>query len=574
MGFRGTWKRRAVPLTLWLATAGAVTITSPPQKRQTPSITAVSDCHMHGTVQYCMVGTAEYEIIGAPTATEDLPSSYTDCHAHATQTWCMNPNGGEVQVVGEGEEAGTTAAATPTTSITAVTDCHMHETDVYCLVDSTEYRVSATVTATQDLPPSYTGCHSHGSDTYCLSPSGDDVQIQLASEEDEGSSSEPTEENCHFHAGVEHCVGGSGESSEPTCERTDRDYNVSLRIGLLFVILVTSAIGVFAPILLDKFVPGPKMHTALLILKQFGTGVILSTSLVHLFTHAELMFGNECLGELQYEATTAAIFMAGLFLSFLLEYIGFRFVKWQARKAAATQSLSGAVIPANSLRSLEMVSVYVMEAGIIFHSMIIGVTLVVAGDSFFITLFIVIIFHQMFEGLALGSRIAALGQAGSTSSFAVLGHHGPSHGAHSHGAPVSDAVSSTDQKVALGDRPEHSGMHTEIKGVGETTQLFHVSMAKKIYLATAFALVTPIGMAIGIGVLNQFNGNDPQTIVAIGTLDAFSAGILLWVGVVEMWAADWVYGGGMTDSNAVVTSLGLFGLIAGMVLMSFLGKWA
>jgi zinc transporter 1/2/3 len=99
-------------------------------------------------------------------------------------------------------------------------------------------------------------------------------------------------------------------------------------------------------------------------------------------------------------------------------------------------------------------------------------------------------------------------------------------------------------------------------------------MAKKMALASAFALVTPVGMAIGIGVLDVFNGNDPKTIVAIGVLDAFSAGILLWVGVVEMWAADWVYGGGMADASALVTSLGMGGLVSGMVIMSVLGKWA
>jgi zinc transporter 1/2/3 len=100
-------------------------------------------------------------------------------------------------------------------------------------------------------------------------------------------------------------------------------------------------------------------------------------------------------------------------------------------------------------------------------------------------------------------------------------------------------------------------------------------MAKKLSLAAAFALVTPLGMAIGIGVLHQFNGNDPQTIVAIGVLDAFSAGILLWVGVVEMWAADWVHAGGaLTDAGLATTCIGLGGLVAGMIVMSVLGKWA
>lgn len=40
--------------------------------------------------------------------------------------------------------------------------------------------------------------------SFCVSPSGDDVQIQLASEEDEGNANEPAGENCHFHAGVEY----------------------------------------------------------------------------------------------------------------------------------------------------------------------------------------------------------------------------------------------------------------------------------------------------------------------------------------------------------------------------------
>jgi len=40
-----------------------------------------------------------------------------------------------------------------------------------------------------------------------------------------------------------HCVGASGEESATNCERKDRDYNVNLRIGLLFVILFSSGIG-------------------------------------------------------------------------------------------------------------------------------------------------------------------------------------------------------------------------------------------------------------------------------------------------------------------------------------------
>ena len=98
-----------------------------------------------------------------------------------------------------------------------------------------------------------------------------------------------------------------------SCKRTDREYNIPLRIGLLFAILVTSSfgeslnlerlatrerererervretdksgcVGVFAPILLARYLPSAGKST-LVILKQFGTGVIISTSLVHVRT--------------------------------------------------------------------------------------------------------------------------------------------------------------------------------------------------------------------------------------------------------------------------------------------------
>lgn len=80
-------------------------------------------------------------------------------------------------------------------------------------------------------------------------------------------------------------------------------------------------------------------------------------------------------------------------------------------------------------------------------------------------------------------------------------------------------------------------------------------------------------MAIGIGVLHRFNGNDKSTIIAIGTLDAFSAGILAWVGIVEMWAHDWVFGRSR-DAPVLKTCLAMVGLVGGIVGMSVLGKWA
>ncbi|KUM61210.1 hypothetical protein ACN42_g5905 [Penicillium freii] len=367
------------------------------------------------------------------------------------------------------------------------------------------------------------------------------------SEHSEHSEDSSGEQNCHFHAGVEHCVGageseGSEGSSASSCNIKARDYDIPLRIGTLFVVLVTSSIGVFAPILLMKLPFASINGVVSTVIKQFGTGIIIATGFIHLYTHANLMFTNECLGELEYEATTSAVVVAGIFIAFLLEYIGHRVIVARNSKRNPTETVSSESVSQQTQQkgqndhspdeqqqctlaglghthgSLDLTgpnskfSVMVMEAGILFHSILIGLTLVVAGDSFYKTLLVVIVFHQFFEGLALGARIAVLP------------------------GPI---------------------------------------FPSKAFMAAAFSLITPIGMAIGLGVLHTFNGNSRGTLIALGTLDALSAGILVWVGVVDMWARDWVIEGGeMLDAKLGKVLTGGISFVSGLVLMGVLGKWA
>ncbi|KAK0731955.1 hypothetical protein B0H67DRAFT_640276 [Lasiosphaeris hirsuta] len=554
-------------------------VTSSQQQTQ-PTITAVSNCHLHGTTQFCEAGTAEFRISGTASAL-----SYTDCHIEDSQTHCMAPTG-EVQIILAVETPAPTPSASAPASPTAVSECHLHESSIHCMVGTTEYVVLTPVTATADIPPAYTGCHAHEAETICVTPGGEEVPIALAAEEDDDHETESSSsgQNCHFHAGVEHCTTSEANVS---CGVVERDYNIKLRVGLMFVILVTSSIGVFTPILVASFV-SPR-NIIFTILRQFGTGIIISTAFIHLFTHASLMFANDCLGELAYESTASAILMAGLFLSFLVEYAGIRLVQWHSAKSAASTVESPGSARRSASHSAEMVNITVLEAGVIFHSILIGLTLVVSADSFFLTLFAVITFHQMFEGIALGTRIAALGQPGAPPALGHGHSHGHGHG-HFHGpspthepspqtlaeelVAASAAVPARPRKSLAGEHRSGSESDSSVAPAEATCAGHSVSLHKKLLLAAAFALVTPVGMAIGIGVLKHFNGNDPSTIIAIGTLDALSAGILVWVGVVEMWAHDWMLGGEMTTAGPARTALGLVSLVAGLALMSLLGKWA
>lgn len=78
-----------------------------------------------------------------------------------------------------------------------------------------------------------------------------------------------------------HCVDANGNTVEGSCSRPERDYNVGLRVGLLFVILVTSALGVLAPILTSRFTSLNQDHIVIVAMRQFGTGIIISTAIVH-----------------------------------------------------------------------------------------------------------------------------------------------------------------------------------------------------------------------------------------------------------------------------------------------------
>lgn len=69
--------------------------------------------------------------------------------------------------------------------------------------------------------------------------------------------------------------------------------------------------------------------------------------------------------------------------------------------------------------------------------------------------------------------------------------------------------------------------------------------------------------------LYRFNGNDPSPIIALGTLDALSAGILLWGGLVEMLAHDWMHGD-MAGARILKVLIGVASLVMGMGLISFL----
>jgi zinc transporter 1/2/3 len=167
--------------------------------------------------------------------------------------------------------------------------------------------------------------------------------------------------------------------------------------------------------------------------------------------------------------------------------------------------------PSSAEAAAQLVAVGVLEFGVILHSIIIGLTLAVNDE--FTTLFIVIIFHQMFEGLGLGSRLSTL---------------------------------------ALPD---------------------HLWWTRWI-AAALYSICTPLGVAAGLGARESYNGNGATANIVSGVLDATSAGILLYTGLVELLAHEILLNPRMMKSSNGRLAYIFSCMLLGSGLMALLGRWA
>ncbi|KAI5476563.1 zip-like iron-zinc transporter [Pseudohyphozyma bogoriensis] len=341
---------------------------------------------------------------------------------------------------------------------------------------------------------------------------------------------------------------------------------LGLRIGAIFIILVTSAFGTLFPIASKRIaflrarVPGVVFEFA----KFFGSGVILATGFIHLLEPAaddELSESNTiseggCISDGWAEYPYAfGIALISLFVTFVIQIVAFRvgteYLESKGIKkdphihvtghpghtadkvdaspdttatnedndteVGSMEKGSSGVIgefkdaSENSPAVAQILGVGMLEFGVIFHS--IGLTLAVTGDDEFNVLFIVIIFHQMFEGLGLGTRLAFLQLPPQWNWVPFAG-------------------------------------------------------------AITYSLVTPLGVAIGLGVREGLSMSSGSASVAAGVLDSISGGILIYTATVELIAHEFIFNPAYHKCSwgKLWFSIISFGVGAG--IMALLGKWA
>ncbi|KAJ5298016.1 hypothetical protein PENANT_c039G06408 [Penicillium antarcticum] len=332
---------------------------------------------------------------------------------------------------------------------------------------------------------------------------------------------------------------------------SENDYNGHLgaRISSIFVILfVSSAFTVFP--VLAKCMPSWKIpQNVYLFGRYFGTGVIVATAFVHLLDPAYKRIGPKtCVGESGYwgeYSWCAGIVLFTVFVIFLLDLAAEVYVEQkygvhkneEATNAFITHEHNLDVQPApeNSTTVLDekerrvetwasdgdsttaersfrqqIAAFLLLEFGIIFHSVIIGLNLGVTGSEF-ATLYPALVFHQSFEGLGIGARMSAI--------------------------PF--------------------GNHTWLPWI----------------LCAAYGLTTPISIAIGLGLRTTYVPGSKASLITQGVLNAVSAGILVYTGLVELLARDFLFDPCRTRRRSKLLFMVCCSVL-GAGIMALIGKWA
>ncbi|CAF1276389.1 unnamed protein product [Rotaria sordida] len=325
------------------------------------------------------------------------------------------------------------------------------------------------------------------------------------------------------------------KSTLNSCEATGEEstlYNLKLRIVSIFVLLVIGLLGASIAVVSASI---KRLHIPLIIIntgKFFGTGVILATAFIHILPAAMNALTDECLPEewKNYEAYAGVLIMLAILVMQLIEFVAHHQLHsvsiHQIKVVVEETQAQPTIIPVESsqqhghshgLSLLQdshnhRITTYLLEFGIAVHSVLIGVALGTDDGSRFVALFITLCFHQFFEAIALGAQIS---------------------------------------------------------------QLNNKSVLPAIFMVIFFALTTPVGIAIGIGIhLNTYNPKSLAALMTTGVLDSVSSGILIYVALVNLMAGE--MGAGAHEFFRLkkrVKFLYFVALYLGATFMAILGRW-
>ncbi|KAG7621102.1 Zinc/iron permease fungal/plant [Arabidopsis suecica] len=305
-----------------------------------------------------------------------------------------------------------------------------------------------------------------------------------------------------------------------------------LKIVAIVAILTTSLIGVTSP-LFSRYISFLRPDgNGFMIVKCFSSGIILGTGFMHVLPDSFEMLSSKCLSDNPWHKFPFAGFvamMSGL-VTLAIDsittslYTGKNSVgpvpdeEYGIDQEKAIHMVGhnhshghGVVLATKDDGQLlrYQVIAMVLEVGILFHSVVIGLSLGATNDSCTIKgLIIALCFHHLFEGIGLGGCIL---QADFTN-------------------------------------------------------------VKKFLMAFFFTGTTPCGIFLGIALSSIYRDNSPTALITIGLLNACSAGMLIYMALVDLLATEFM--GSMLQGSIKLQIKCFTAALLGCAVMSVVAVWA
>lgn len=95
---------------------------------------------------------------------------------------------------------------------------------------------------------------------------------------------------------------------------------------------------------------------------------------------------------------------------------------------------------------------------------------------------------------------------------------------------------------------------------------------KKLVMVFFFSITTPLGIAIGMGLSKIYQENSPTALITVGILNASSAGLLIYMALVDLLAADFM--GSKLQASVKLQIKCYAAVLLGAGGMSLMAKWA
>ncbi|KAJ2607900.1 hypothetical protein H4S08_004657 [Coemansia sp. RSA 1365] len=397
--------------------------------------------------------------------------------------------------------------------------------------------------------------------------------------------------------------GGAGKDEEEHDHESDEvecyaagveDWNKGLHIGAIFIVLATSGLGVYLPVL-GHYIP--QLHiprTAMTLGKHLGTGVIIATALVHMLPGGYENLGDPCIGGRMgdYGGWPGVLAMMAIFAMHLIEFV---LSNHAMGKHGHSHGMS-ADIHNSTVNGKVDVEAGVAEA----DSNQTASTQEDTGGQLSMSSHLDDMEKNVNSHDTVTQTIGK--QKEDCDAVAVHTHHTHVHGAsfiensgshkaHQHkistyilelGICLHSVIIGLTLSVTTGTGFKTLLVaivfHQFCEGLALGSRISEVqylrwAFARAIISATLFMLVTPLGMVIGIGIRHSYAPSSPSSLITMGVLDSLSAGILLYTGLVNLLAEEFgtLEFRGYRTTKKVACFAATF---IGAGIMALIGKWA